>query len=143
MALATPKQIDLLLRLWTRSGQLREKAEAAAKEQERAATPSFVKEFEAWAREGLATKSVADLDRAIKAAHARLGWDAKTAPATAAQRLYIRDLEKAVIGHVETLAGMHLSYAEADAIIRNLKLSRITVPDTMPAEWLGIDVLED
>lgn len=133
---ATVKQIDLLIRLWTRSGQLREKAEDAAKAANRACTPLYVKDFENWAREGLALKSVADLDAAIKAAHARLNWDARTAPASSAQRIYIRDLERQILGRVETIVGSPLTYAEADQRIRYLKLSRPEVPGMVRGEEL-------
>lgn len=141
MALATTKQIDLLLRLWTRSGQLREGAEKHAKTHSAGCTQSYVVSYTAWLRDTvLPQRTVTDMDKDIKAAHARLGWNAKTAPATDAQRLYIRSLEERVLGYVETLAGMKLTYAEADAKIRNLKANTVSVPDTVPSDWKSLRV---
>lgn len=141
MALATTKQIDLLLRLWTRSGQLWEGAERHARAHSAACTQGYIATYTTWLRDTVLPQwTVADMDTAIKAAHARLGWDAKTAPATDAQRLYICSLERRVLGRVETFAQTKLTYAEADAKIRNLKANTVTVPDTVPLDWNPLEV---
>ena len=57
----------------------------------------------------------------IKKANALLGWDAKAAPATDKQRMFIADLEKKAFGRRQTTPMQFLSYSDADAKIKDLK----------------------
>lgn len=122
MSTSTRKQVELLIKLWKRSGQFREKATETAKSNGRAASPDFHREFEHFLREQLLPEQSAEkLSELIQTANDKLGWDQHQADASPKQVTYIRDLELKVYGERRTQPGDHLSYSDADALIRQLK----------------------
>jgi hypothetical protein len=119
--MASPKQVDLIISLWTHSGILHEKAATAYGIEIEQVTPRHLREMVPELRDALATKDLAWCRRNIAEARARMGWDPASAPATEQQRLYIGDLEVKLYGRRVTAALTPLTYSEADARIKNIK----------------------
>jgi hypothetical protein len=120
--MATPKQVDLIIALWIKTGDLdrswkSERDMRAAQDQD---LPTL-SQFTTRAREWLATLSLDQTRQVIGAARAKLGWQPETALASDRQRLYITDLEKRVYGSRRTLPGEVLTHREADSRIKYLK----------------------
>lgn len=120
--MATAKQVDLILVLWTKTGKLdRVWHEDQDRQRAQGRFPQTRAQFIARLRENLATASLDQMRTAIGKARAELGWQPETALASAAQRNFIADLEKRVYGRRRTLPQDALTFKEADAQIRYLK----------------------
>src|SRR5665647_1768305 len=104
--MASPKQVDLIVTLWTKTGKL---DRIWKEEREKNFATDYVmptrEKYTAWLREVIATASLDQTRQIIGQARAELGWQPETALASHTQRIFIADLEKRVYGSRRTLPG--------------------------------------
>lgn len=138
---ATQKQIELLLRLWERSGRISMEYQDLLDRQGLAgARPDLLPDRDGSLALYIRSMGVEWASSQIKIANAGLGWEPKKAPATRKQLLYLRDLEIETFGEPRTSLLDKLSYEDADEAIKLARQakSEIEVPDSVPSDWDGL-----
>lgn len=100
--MATAKQVQLLATLAIKAGKIKP-ADAPA------------------AMAGWMSLPSKDVSATIDRLNDALGFDKKFNPATSTQRGFILDLERKVLGKVETTHDVKMTYAEADSRIKYLR----------------------
>ena len=116
--MATPRQADYLLTLWTKTGKLKE---ICISKFGGSGSPRDLAQIAPGLREEILSMDSSRISRAITEAQQIVGWDPKLASATNRQKTYISYLEKIVFGHRKTNPLDEMSYAEADALIKDLR----------------------
>lgn len=116
--MATTKQINLILRLFLKTGK----------------THDFIMQTRGIARDKITKKDIVDIENEMRTKlepwstkqasmkidelNEELGWDRAYTPATNEQRMYIGDLEIKIFGGKRTRSTQPLTYAEADKLIK-------------------------